>query len=305
MYTIKQAAARTGLAIPTIRAWERRYGVGTPTRTAAGYRLYGDETITRLRAMRHLVDVEGWRPSQAAEWVLSAGADLAAIGDADFANELSAGGDAPSPNSIGNATDAFVSAARRLDVQAMEQVLDEAFASQRFERAMDHVVFPALRAVGEAWASGEIDVAAEHASSETVRRRLARFFDATGGGEGRPRVLIGLPPAGHHELGAFAFAVACRRAGMDVLYLGANVPVESWLRTTRETGVEMIVLAIVIPDDVPNATAVIDALRATERPPVCLVGGPSSGAVAEDLGAIRLPDSIGAGVVALGELLGR
>ena len=304
MYTIKQAAARTGLAIPTIRAWERRYGVGTPTRTAAGYRLYGDETITRLRAMRHLVDVEGWRPSQAAERVLSAGADLAAIGEADVARELSAGSDAASPTSIGDATDAFVIAARRLDVEAMEQVLDEAFATQRFERAMDHVVFPALRAVGDAWASGEIDVAGEHASSETVRRRLARFFDATGGGEGRPRVLVGLPPAGQHELGAFAFAVACRRAGMDVLYLGANVPVESWLRTTLETGVETIVLAIVTPDDVPNATAVIDALRATERPPVCLVGGPSSGAVADDLGAIRLPDSIEAGVVVLGELLG-
>ena len=48
MYTIKQAAARTGVAIPTIRAWERRYGVVAPTRTAAGYRLYDDDTLNRL-----------------------------------------------------------------------------------------------------------------------------------------------------------------------------------------------------------------------------------------------------------------
>ena len=104
MCTIKRAAARTGLAIPTIRAWERRYGVGTPTRTAAGYRLYDDATITRLRAMRHLVELEGWRPSQAAKRVLSADADLAAIGAEPIATAPAAVGDAASLTSVGEAT---------------------------------------------------------------------------------------------------------------------------------------------------------------------------------------------------------
>ncbi|MBE3074340.1 MAG: MerR family DNA-binding transcriptional regulator, partial [Actinobacteria bacterium] len=40
MYTIKEASARSGVGAPLIRAWERRYGVVTPTRTASGYRLY-------------------------------------------------------------------------------------------------------------------------------------------------------------------------------------------------------------------------------------------------------------------------
>ena len=56
MYTIKQAAARTGLTIPTIRAWERRYAIVTPARTAAGYRLYDEAAIERLAAMRTLVE---------------------------------------------------------------------------------------------------------------------------------------------------------------------------------------------------------------------------------------------------------
>ena len=50
MYTIKQAAARTGLSVPIIRVWERRYGVVQPGRTPAGYRLYDDEAIARLAA---------------------------------------------------------------------------------------------------------------------------------------------------------------------------------------------------------------------------------------------------------------
>ena len=39
MYTIKEAALRTGLTESVLRAWERRYGVVTPARTAGGYRV--------------------------------------------------------------------------------------------------------------------------------------------------------------------------------------------------------------------------------------------------------------------------
>src|SRR4029078_4309794 len=70
---------RTGIAIPTIRVWERRYGVVAPTRTPAGYRLYDDDSIARLRAMQHLLALEGWRPTQAADRIRAA--DLAELAD--------------------------------------------------------------------------------------------------------------------------------------------------------------------------------------------------------------------------------
>ena len=74
----------------------------------------------------------------------------------------------------------FLAAAHELDVPAMERILDESFASHRFELTIEGLVSPALRAIGIAWAQDEIDVGAEHAASETVRRRLARFYDAAG-----------------------------------------------------------------------------------------------------------------------------
>ncbi|MGZ6312029.1 MAG: MerR family transcriptional regulator, partial [Candidatus Limnocylindrales bacterium] len=69
MYTIKEAAARTGLGAPLIRAWERRYGVVKPTRTPAGYRLYDERNIRILRTMRQLVD-SGWTASEAARAIV-------------------------------------------------------------------------------------------------------------------------------------------------------------------------------------------------------------------------------------------
>lgn len=305
MYTIKQAAARTGLSVPVIRVWERRYAVVTPARTPAGYRLYDDESIARLAAMRHLVADEGWQPSQAAKRVLEGGVDLAGPGRASPDN-----GSRPRPASAlapgerdAALVASFISAARDLDVPAMDRILDECFAAQRFELAFEGLVSPALGAIGNAWARGEIDVGAEHAASETIRRRLARFFDAAGPGDRVPRVIIGLPPAGQHEIGAFAFAVASRRAGLDVLYLGANVPVESWLRTVRETAAPIVVLGVVTRADVAAAGDVVVALQALAEPPICLAGGPLAVESPEASGSIRLPVMLDDAVATVVELL--
>ncbi len=292
MYTIKQAAARTGLNVPTIRAWERRYGVVSPTRTAAGYRLYDDTSIARLQAMRRLIDGEGWRPSQAAERVLAAGDDLAELGRTVEPTPMPTAAPDDAFDPVAEIVPRFVAAARQLDVPAMEALLDDAFAGLRFERAMRDIVFRALRAVGEGWATGEIDVAAEHAASETVRRRLSQLFDAAGRSMWGPSVIVGLPPGSHHEIGAFAFAVAARRAGLGVLYLGANVPLESWLRTVRETGAPIVVLGVVTRADISSATTVIEALGTALPAPTCYLGGPLAREVPRAAGTQWLPEAI-------------
>jgi DNA-binding transcriptional MerR regulator/methylmalonyl-CoA mutase cobalamin-binding subunit len=293
MYTIKQAAARTGVSVPTIRAWERRYSVVSPVRTPAGYRLYDEDAVERLAAMRVLVEAEGWRPSQAAERVKDPAVDLAALAARGVDGPARRSDDgARSIASPAEAVLAFVSAAQRVDVQVLERILDDAFATQRFELAMDAVVFPALRGIGEAWSAGELDVAAEHAASETVRRRLARFFDAARGRVGRPQVLIGMPPGGQHELGVFAFAVACRRAGLEVLYLGADVPLESWLRMVRETDAPAVVLGAVATADSSSLALVVDAIQTIDRPPTCFAGGPAAMDRHVVSGAVELPASL-------------
>jgi DNA-binding transcriptional MerR regulator len=51
---IGQAAAEAGVSIDTIRFYERRGVLPTPSRTPAGYRLYGDATVERIRLARRL-----------------------------------------------------------------------------------------------------------------------------------------------------------------------------------------------------------------------------------------------------------
>jgi methanogenic corrinoid protein MtbC1 len=304
MYTIKQAAARSGLSVATVRVWERRYGVVHPERTPTGYRLYDDAAIARLIAMRHLVDVEGIRPSQAANQILATGTDVAGLVDAArTASTPAPPKGAPTTSSTNRAleaVEAFVAAARALDVSAMERILDEAFAAERFEGAVDHFVFPALRSVGEGWSDGSVDVAMEHAASETIRRRLAGFYDVVASATGTPDLVVGLPPGGHHEIGALVFAIAARRQGLNVLYLGADVPLESWQVALDATGARLAVIGVVGAADVAAADRVVRALLASARPPIVALGGRRAGDVrgAAD-GVVLLPDPIEEAIVVI------
>ena len=75
MYSIKQASIRSGVSVPLIRAWERRYGVVSPQRTPSGYRLYDDEAIATLVRVRELTE-SGWTASEASRAVLAGEVEL-------------------------------------------------------------------------------------------------------------------------------------------------------------------------------------------------------------------------------------
>ena len=301
MYTIKEAAARTGVPIPLLRAWERRYGVVAPTRTAAGYRLYDDAALSRLRSMRALV-ADGWQPSAAAAAILGGTAPVPGDGDVARPVELDA-----RPVAAADRTGVLVAAAAALDAAAIERALDEMFATGSFEVVADRDLLPALVAIGEAWADGRVSVAGEHAASQAVHRRLATAFQAAGRPPiGRGAILVGLPPGSRHELGALAFAVAARRAGLPILYLGADLPVADWIATAVRTQPRAFVIAAPTAADVMAAAEVAAGVAAAVPGARIAVGGHGGPAV-RDRGpadVLVLPEGLGEAVDRLSDAVG-
>jgi DNA-binding transcriptional MerR regulator/methylmalonyl-CoA mutase cobalamin-binding subunit len=293
MYTIKEASARSGVSIPLLRAWERRYGVVSPTRTTSGYRLYDETAIQRLEAMRRLI-AAGWAAQQAAERVREAGTDaLAAI-----AGELSGGtasattSSSSAPTNADELVERLVGAARRLDAPAFEAALDDAFAAARFEAASESVLMPALRGIGDAWARGELSVAGEHAASQAVLRRLAMAYEAAGAPAGSRPVLVGLGAGGRHELGALAFATAARRAGLPVLYLGPDLPAESWTAAATERDAQAAVIGVPTRADVARAREILAELRVSRPGMLRAVGGAHARKAAKEDDALELPERL-------------
>lgn len=293
MYNIREAAARSGVGVPTLRAWERRYGVVQPTRSPGGYRLYAESDIRRVRDMRALI-ADGWRAREAAQRVMAQ-----AVAAADDASPTLADLE-PGPAAMLIADLALATAS--FDMHGLAAALDEAFARTSFERAMEDVIFPALRQIGEGWQRGQISVAAEHAASQQMHRRIGQFFEATDVQQ-RPAVVVGTPAGARHELGALAFAVALQRRGIGVLYLGNDVPVQSWLDAVGRSRARVVVVVATVADDVEAAVEVITALGRGAPSVVPLLAGPAADRAAGRHGLAVAPASIAEAAAFVGTLV--
>jgi DNA-binding transcriptional MerR regulator/methylmalonyl-CoA mutase cobalamin-binding subunit len=295
MYSIKQASIRSGVSVPLIRAWERRYGVVSPKRTPSGYRLYDDQAIATLVRVRELTE-SGWTASEASRAVIE--------------GEVAVPAPRPQASTVINSAEAhaeatdlitrFVDSATAMDIAATGAVLDEVFARGSYEAIVDDLLMPALIALGAAWSDGNLDVAAEHAASAAIHRRLSALYEAAAAVE-EPLVVVGLPPGSRHELGALAFAVALRRRGVGVLYLGPDVPVASWVHVIEQNRARVAIMSVVQDVDRGSALDVANALRDIGSSPALAVGGGSSDwAGAEEAGMVVLPGRINeaAGVAA-------
>ncbi|MCJ7710378.1 MAG: MerR family transcriptional regulator [Chloroflexi bacterium] len=299
MYTIKEAAARTGVGAPLIRAWERRYGVVEPTRTASGYRLYDDATLRILVAMRSMVDA-GWTASEAAR-AIKAGEVVIEEATADQAT----GGPARAESTHRARLIArFDAAAESASASATEAALDEMLVSGSFEAVADDLLLPAVAELGNAWAAGRMSVAAEHAASAAVARRLSAVFQAAGVPTG-PAVVVGLPSGSRHELGAFAFAAVLRRRGLKVLYLGSDVTVDGWVDAVTRTRARAAVIGVVTPDDRPAAAAVVAALHAAGVAVIAVGGEAAAPDPAPGQGVLVLPPRIVEAAEVVARALGR
>jgi len=302
MYTIKEASARSGVGAPLIRAWERRYGVVEPVRTASGYRLYDDAAIGVLVAMRSLV-ASGWTASEAARAISAGEIRLDEIVPAPApAGRRPAR--AEGPDHRARLIARFVAAAEANSAADTEAALDEMLAAGSFESVVDDLLLPAAAALGDAWADGRLSVAGEHAASGAMARRLSAAFQAAG----LPRkvsVVVGLPPGSRHELGALAFAPALRRRGVGVLYLGSDVTVDGWVDAMARTRARAAVVGVITEGDREAAADVVTALLEHDVPLVALGGAAAPDAGAVPRGVVRVPDRIIDAASTVADALGR
>jgi MerR family transcriptional regulator, light-induced transcriptional regulator len=231
---IGELAKRTGVSPELLRAWEQRYGLLQPTRTAGGFRLYSAADEARVQRMQSLVS-GGLAAAQAARLILSGGEPAprtvsasATILDDEAAN--------------------LAASLDRLDEQAASTALDRLFSAYTVETVLQDVVIPYLHRLGERWEAGEVSVAQEHFASNLVRGRLLGLAQGWGQGQG-PGAILACLPGEHHELGLLAFGVALRRRGWRITYLGTDSPIGAVADIARSVRPAVVVLLSMSPDN--------------------------------------------------------
>lgn len=269
---IGEVSRRTDVAVPTLRAWERRYGLLAPARTDGGHRLYSEADVARVRAMQRLLD-EGWSAAAAAREVVREPAPVRHLSAVPAGSEASQ-----------ELVERLEAAIDRFDAASADGVVDDALARFEVPRALDEVVLPLLRRVGEGWQDDPRVIAREHFASNTLRPRLQRLLRTTRV-RGSDRDLVAAAPEGEeHDLGLLCSAVVAADAGWRVHYLGARMPTAAIERAVAEIDPQVVLIGAVFREQAESFLA--------DRPGFgragVLLGG--SGFIPSD--ASRVPGSV-------------
>ena len=128
-------------------------------------------------------------------------------------------------------------ALRAAQTAAAGQVVDDALAAGLTPAAIQSLVIePAMTRIGQLWEANAITVADEHLATAISQAVLVKLFDrlALARPRSRERVLLAAVEGQHHVLGLRMIADVMEGAGFDVLYLGADVPVDALRRFAAE-----------------------------------------------------------------------
>ena len=222
---IGELSRRVGVPVESLRAWERRYGLLDPSRTQGGFRLYGDDDLARVLAMRANLD-RGLSAAEAARLALAE----------DVGAEPSA---APAPVVDANE---LASALERFDEAGAQTALDRLFATLTLDVVLRDVLLPYLHQLGERWQRGEVSVAQEHFASNLVRGRLMSLARSWDRGSG-PRALLACVEGEQHDLPLLCFGLALRGHGWRISYLGADTPIASLVDAVRALTPDAVIVS--------------------------------------------------------------
>ena len=263
-YRIGAVAHETGVEPETLRIWERRYQVVTPTRTPRGGRLYTEHDVTRLRLIKQLVD-RRHAISQVAP--LDEEQLRALLGRMD-------GGERDRALPLDQIRDRFLAAAERLDARAAQQLLGRAALLLGPRALVLELVTPLMREVGDRWAAGVDGICHENLSSSIVRTVMGGLVATQVPPRGARRLLVATPSGELHELGALAAALLAGTAGWDVLYLGPNLPAAEIAEAAQRRAADAVALSLVhAPPDPALTLAAMDQLAAILPPRIALLAG--------------------------------
>src|SRR5581483_1854903 len=233
--SIGELARRTRLTPDVLRVWERRYGLLQPRRTAGNRRLYSRADQARVRLMQRYI-AAGKPAAHAAEIVCATPVSID-VGDAP----------AVAPHEVRAAHEELRRALDGFQESSAQRVLERLFLVHSRLAVIRDVLLPYLRAVGERWADGHLNVAQEHFTSVFLEARfmaMARGWDRGAG----PRALLSCAPGERHVFGLISFGIALHDLGWRITYLGADIPTEMVRRAASQLEPSLITRSAVVPE---------------------------------------------------------
>ena len=251
-HRIHRVAKLTGLSKDVIRVWERRYWLVKPSRSSNRYREYSDEEVALLRFVKAQMEQGATIGSLAAE-----GHDSLVV-RMRVATPVSAEDQKPHERLL----DDLMGSLDPLDKAGFERRLNGAVAVIPFEEAVQRILLPLQRRIGELWHQGRLDIGVEHYVTKIVQQKLFSVMNQLPVNESGPRVLIACPEGETHEIGAQAVAYIAAIKGCHVYYLGPNLPSSDLVIFCEKIKPDLVLLSLT---EVKPEAAALQQLKELEQ----------------------------------------
>jgi DNA-binding transcriptional MerR regulator len=211
-FSISDIENLIGIKAHTIRAWEIRYNLVPPKRTATNIRYYDEDD---LKALLNIVALNenGYKISKIAGMSREHVSNLVKQLKTDWNN------DSVQMLNLSNAALAY-------NEESFSETLAGCIKEMGLVKTMDIVLFPFMKKVGMLWQTGTIDPSHEHFVSNLIRDRLIVEIDKIKKPKRKDpkRFLLFLPEKEVHETGLLFARYLLKKCGHDTLYLGPEIP---------------------------------------------------------------------------------
>ena len=213
--TIGAVARRLGLAVPTLRSWDRRYGLGPSTHERGKHRRYTRGDLARLRRMSELTS-EGVPPASAARIAQGAPAGGEPQRDGGGTGAVGVG-------RVERGVRGLARTARRLDVSGVRYQVENHLGQRGVARTWDDLLVPLLRSIAGSYEAGEEGaIAVEHVATAGI---LGAFHARGPVPESRRLpALLSCAPEEQHTMPLEALHASLAEHAVASRFLGARVP---------------------------------------------------------------------------------
>ncbi len=218
IFSIKDLENLSGVKAHTIRIWEKRYGVFVPMRTDTNIRYYDVENLQKLLNIT-LLHKHGYKISKIATFEEQRIPVLV--------KQIMSRKSASS-----HAVNAFKLAMMNFDQTQFFATYDSILVDKSFTEIFNEVFIPLLEEIGMLWQTSTITPAHEHFISYLIRQKIltnTEKIQAAAPTKSDKVFILFLPTGEIHDLGLMYSNYEIVRHGYRSVYLGENVPVESFV----------------------------------------------------------------------------
>lgn len=283
-FPIRVVSQRTGVNTVTLRAWERRYGLLRPVRTAKGHRLYSSAEISRVET------IVAW---------LNRGVSIGRVcgllerGEPVGADELAGYAQGADWTDYGARV---IDAVAHFDEHRLDDAVNEALALYPFVTVCERLLHPLGRNLAERW-QGALGDGAERAFVEGyLKRKLAARVQLgakhlSRHQHGAPVLLVALP-GGVNRLALLILAVALQGLDQPPLLLPAALSADEILVAAERQAPVAIVLHGDLAQEPAALARLLARLVSAVTSPVVVTGHAARihEKLIADCGAIAMPD---------------